>query len=196
MKNIENWYTRAVSHRRLSSKRCERLENEYQRIRRRQAVLMSDLIDHYIVTELSPKVSWHSPATRIVYNEFLELSIRPHWSVTDIRDVRTVAVEQWLRQLRRQNNEHLSSSTKAKIRGLMSVLFNHAIRYEWLEQVTSLLFFDQKFHTVFAADAVIEPAKVVAGQISLIIARIEMIRYVESLQSDSKAIFLFEASGC
>ncbi len=29
---------------------------------------------------------------------------------------------------------HLANSTKAKIRNLMSVLFNHAIRYEWLEQ--------------------------------------------------------------
>jgi integrase len=28
----------------------------------------------------------------------------------------------------------LSKRTKAKIRSLMSVLFNHAIRYEWLEQ--------------------------------------------------------------
>ena len=70
----------------------------------------------------------------IIYNEFLELWIRPHWTVTDIRDVRTVAVEQWLRQLRRQNKQHLSSSTKTKIRSLVSVLFNHAIRYEWLEQ--------------------------------------------------------------
>jgi hypothetical protein len=97
-----------------------RMSINVERIRQRQAVLMSDLIDHYILTELSPKTSWHSPATRIIYNEFLDLWIRPHWSVTDIRDVRTVAVEQWLRQLRRQNNQHLASSTKAKIRSLMS----------------------------------------------------------------------------
>jgi integrase len=43
-------------------------------------------------------------------------------------------VERWLRQLQRQNGEALANSTKAKIRNLMSVLFNHAIRYEWLEQ--------------------------------------------------------------
>ena len=102
--------------------------------KQQEPIQMCELIEHYILTELSAKVSWHSPATRIIYREFLELWIRPHWSATDIRDVRTVAVEQWLRQLRRQNNEHLSSSTKAKIRSLMSVLFNHAIRYEWLEQ--------------------------------------------------------------
>ena len=28
----------------------------------------------------------------------------------------------------------MANATKAKIRSLMSVLFNHAIRYEWLEQ--------------------------------------------------------------
>jgi len=44
------------------------------------------------------------------------------------------AVERWLRQLRRRDGEDLANSTKAKIRNVMSVLFNHAIRYEWLEQ--------------------------------------------------------------
>jgi len=52
----------------------------------------------------------------------------------NIRDVRTVVVERWLGQLQRQDGETLANSTKAKIRNLMSVLFNHAIRYEWLEQ--------------------------------------------------------------
>jgi len=111
-----------------------RMSINAERVRLRKAILLGDLIDHYILTELSAKTSWHSPATRIVYEQFLELWIRPHWHTTDIRDVRTVAVEEWLRELRRQNNEHLSNSTKPKIRSLMSVLFNHAIRYEWLEQ--------------------------------------------------------------
>ncbi len=52
----------------------------------------------------------------------------------NIRDVRTVAVESWLRQLSRKNGNPMANSTKAKIRSIMSVLFNHAIRYEWLEQ--------------------------------------------------------------
>jgi integrase len=56
-----------------------------------------------------------------------------------IRDVRTVAVERWLKQLRRVNGERLADATKAKIRNLMSVLFNHAIRYEWLEQGRNLI---------------------------------------------------------
>jgi integrase len=39
-----------------------------------------------------------------------------------------------LRQLRRKDGSPLANTTKTKIRSLMSVLFNHAIRYEWLEQ--------------------------------------------------------------
>ncbi len=58
----------------------------------------------------------------------------PHWGCVGIRDVRTVAVERWLKQLCRVDGERLADATKAKIRNLMSVLFNHAIRYEWLEQ--------------------------------------------------------------
>jgi integrase len=52
----------------------------------------------------------------------------------NIRDVRTIVVENWLRQLRRKDGKPLADTTKTKIRSLMSVLFNHAIRYEWLEQ--------------------------------------------------------------
>ena len=74
------------------------------------------------------------PATRIVYQQFLKRWIRPQWADVDIRDVRTVAVEHWLRRLQRADGNPLANATKAKIRNLMSVLFNHAIRYEWLEQ--------------------------------------------------------------
>jgi integrase len=36
--------------------------------------------------------------------------------------------------LQRANGTPLANATKAKIRNLLSVLFNHAIRYEWLGQ--------------------------------------------------------------
>ena len=54
--------------------------------------------------------------------------------MTNISDVRTIVVENWLKQLRRRDGNPLTNTTKAKIRNLMSVLFNHAIRHEWLEQ--------------------------------------------------------------
>jgi integrase len=98
------------------------------------AVLMSELVDHYIQKELGERSDWYSAATKIIYRDFLLLWIRPHWAPLDIREVRTVAVEEWLRHLTRKDKQPLANSSKAKIRNLMSVLFNHAIRYEWLEQ--------------------------------------------------------------
>jgi integrase len=68
---------------------------------------------------------------------FTEISSRDGLSLLgglNIRDVRTINVEQWLRRLLRVDGRPLANSTKAKIRNLMSVLFNHAIRHEWLEQ--------------------------------------------------------------
>ena len=97
-----------------------------------QVVYVSDLIDHYLNTELV--ASRHSHATRIIYREFLIRWIKPQWGIFNIRDVRTIAVETWLRQLHRRDGDELANSTKAKLRNVMSVLFNHAIRYEWLEQ--------------------------------------------------------------
>jgi integrase len=99
-----------------------------------QEILVADLVDHYMQTELSEDASWHSHATRIVYREFLTRWIRPRWGKVSIRSVRTMAVERWLRELQRADGAMLANTTKAKIRNLLSVLFNHAIRYEWLGQ--------------------------------------------------------------
>ena len=97
-------------------------------------LLIADLIDHYVHTELSPNADWHSHATRIVYRYFMKKWIQPHWGKTDLAAVRTTAVQHWLRGLQRADGTPLANPTKAKIRNLFSVLFNHAIRYEWLEQ--------------------------------------------------------------
>ncbi len=108
--------------------------NETRNRQREQPILLAELIDHYLTTELAERSDWRSHATRIVYCEYLTRWIKPYWGSMNIRDIRTVAVEGWLRQLQRHDGEALANSTKAKIRNLMSVLFNHAIRYEWLEQ--------------------------------------------------------------
>ena len=97
-------------------------------------IAVEDLVDHYIHTELSESADWHSLATRIVYRAFLKRWVRPYWGETSIYSIRTIAVERWLRWLRRADGNLLADSTKAKIRSLLSALFNHAIRYEWFDQ--------------------------------------------------------------
>jgi integrase len=108
--------------------------NEVCNRQRSRSILVGDLVDHYKQTELCDRSEWYWEATKVIYAEFLKTWIRPHWAMTNIRDVRTIVVENWLRQLRRKDGNPLADTTKTKIRSLMSVLFNHAIRYEWLEQ--------------------------------------------------------------
>ena len=110
--------------------------NETRNRQREQAITVADLIDHYSRTELvhDPVDGGKSYATKTVYREFLRRWVKPTWGSLNIRAVRTIAVEHWLRQLMRVDGSCLAASTKAKIRNLMSVLFNHAIRHEWLEQ--------------------------------------------------------------
>jgi integrase len=98
------------------------------------SISIGDLIDHYVQTDLSVEAGWHSHATRMVYRYFLKKWIRPQWGEVTLRCVRTVAVEHWLRRLQRADGAPLANPTKAKIRNIFSVLFNHAIRCEWLEQ--------------------------------------------------------------
>src|SRR5262245_52746802 len=86
---------------------------------------------------------------------------------TNIREVRTVAVEHWLSQLLRQNKEPLCSSTKAKIRSLMSVLFNHAIRYEWLEQGKNPITFVRQ-----SAERLRTPAVLESDEIQRLLSRL------------------------
>jgi integrase len=110
--------------------------NEIRNRQREQTISVADLIDHYIATELASDQldGGKSHATKTIYTDFLTRWVRPIWGSLNIRDVRTIAVENWLRKLARANGSPLAPSTKAKIRSLMSVLFNHAIRHEWLEQ--------------------------------------------------------------
>ena len=54
--------------------------------------------------------------------------VLPHWRHYELAEVRTIQVESWLRRL------PLAKSSCAKIRNLMSVLFNHACRYELFDR--------------------------------------------------------------
>src|SRR5260370_11917335 len=54
--------------------------------------------------------------------------MRPNWKKYQLAEVRTIEVESWLRTL------PLAKSSCAKIRNLMSVLFNHACRYDLFDR--------------------------------------------------------------
>ena len=52
--------------------------------------------------------------------------IEPRWGHYHLGDVRTMQVEEWLHSL------PLAPASKTKIKSAFSVLYSHAIRYEWL----------------------------------------------------------------
>src|SRR6266851_1412201 len=127
-----------------------------------QAVPIRDLIDHYLQTDLSSETTWHSHATRTVYCYFLERWIRPDWGEVALHSVRTLAVEHWLRGLKRTDGSSLADTTKAKIRNIFSVLFNHAIRCEWLEQGRNPITFVRQSAKRSKMPVVLEPQEVQA----------------------------------
>lgn len=108
--------------------------NEDHHRRQDRTITVGDLADRYTRVELCAGSEWHSHATRIAYREFIKQWIRPRWGPFNIGQIRTVDVEGLLHQLLRKDGRPLANNTKAKIKSMMSVLFNHAIRYEWLEQ--------------------------------------------------------------
>ena len=89
---------------------------------------VAQLCDHFEQRELTKENTWRSHATKKIYKAYLNRWVRPHWEKYELAEVRTIQVEAWLRTL------PLAKSSCAKIRNLMSVLFNHACRYELFDR--------------------------------------------------------------
>ena len=85
---------------------------------------MSQLIEHYRRRELSVDNTWKSYATKMGYENYLKRWIAPRWGRYPLTRIKPIEVELWLRQL------PLARGSCAKIRNIMSVLFDHACRYE------------------------------------------------------------------
>lgn len=94
-----------------------------------KAITMEMLVQHYRETELIDNgEEGKAYSTRDRYDSCLSRWITPRWGGYRLSDVKTIAVEQWLRKIER------ASATKARIRNLMSALFNHEIRWEFTDR--------------------------------------------------------------
>ena len=89
-----------------------------------RVLTMSQLIEHYRRRELAVDNTWKSYATKVGYENYLKRWIDPRWGTYSLSKIKPIEVESWLRQL------PLARGSCAKIRNIMSVLFNHACRYE------------------------------------------------------------------
>jgi len=88
---------------------------------------VAQLCSHFEQRELARSNTWRSYSTKMCYAVYLRRWILPNWGKLELRDVRTIEFESWLRRL------PLAKGSCAKIRGVMSVLFNHACRYEFFD---------------------------------------------------------------
>lgn len=90
---------------------------------------VASLVAHYRLKELAGDRNGRKAfSTRAAYEYNLTNWILPRWGEHKLDQVRPVAVEEWLDGIKR------ARGTKAKIRNLMSALFTHAMRYEWLDR--------------------------------------------------------------
>jgi len=69
-----------------------------------------------------------SYATQDTYEGYLRKWILPRWRSYLLSEVKAVEVETWLKTL------PLARGSRAKIRNVMSALYSHAIRWEWVER--------------------------------------------------------------
>ena len=95
------------------------------------SMTIAQLCSHFEQCELSLANTWRSYSTKTIYKVYLKRWIIRKWSEHLLSDIRTIEVESWLRSL------PIARSTCAKIRNVMSVLFNHARRYEFFEGISS-----------------------------------------------------------
>jgi integrase len=83
-----------------------------------------DLAAHYRLHELTRERKAFSTIEnyRLLFKRYIE----PRWGNRRLCAVRTIEVEQWLHSL------PLAPSSKAKVKCVLSTLYHHAIRHEWL----------------------------------------------------------------
>src|SRR5215469_6662362 len=89
---------------------------------------IAEVCDHFVQRELTNDNSWRSYSTKKTYKAYLKRWIIPHWGSRRLSEIRTTEVESWLRSL------PVAKSSCAKIRGILSVLFNHACRHELFDR--------------------------------------------------------------
>lgn len=92
------------------------------------SMTVAQLCDHFEQRELARDNTWGSYTTKKTYVTYLRRWLIPHWGGYQLADLKTIEVESWLRRL------PLTRTSCAKIRNLMSVLFNHACRYELFDR--------------------------------------------------------------
>jgi hypothetical protein len=90
---------------------------------------VNQLIEHFLLKKMpQDDRERRSYSTKATYECYLTNWISPKWGKHRIGEIKAVAVENWLATIPR------ADGTKAKTRNIMSAVFNHAVRHEWLDK--------------------------------------------------------------
>ena len=102
------------------------------------SITMSRAVEHYSVHELADcGAEGKAYSTRSRKTQLLNRWVLPEWGKMELRAIKTVAVEQWLKTLvtaKFGKPKPLAGGTREKIRDAMSSIFNHAIRWEFTDR--------------------------------------------------------------
>jgi integrase len=98
---------------------------------------LKQLVEHYQMNELDLEKASERKVrqTKQTYAIYLKTRIVPRWGGSKFREIKAVEVERWLGSI-----DDLSNGTKAKIKCVMSEVFQHAIRYGWLNDGENPIF--------------------------------------------------------
>jgi integrase len=91
-------------------------------------ITVAQICEHFEQRELRSGDSFRSFATVKTYRGYIRKWIRPRWGSLCLDEVKAVDVEAWLRCL------PIARSSRAEIRSILSILFNHACRYELFDR--------------------------------------------------------------
>ncbi len=91
-------------------------------------LLLKEVIEHYRRSELNVELESDRKTfkTKQVYDSMIRKHVEPRWNEYRLRDISAIAVEKWLSQMA------LAAGTKAKLKYVMSDIYQHAIRHGWL----------------------------------------------------------------
>jgi len=107
-------------------------------------ISFENLVNHYREHELpdvflgekpvAPTDGHKSYATQYAYQNYLKHWILPRWKQHRVDQIKAVQVESWLKNLCSRKGIQLANGTRAKIRNVMSAIYSHAIRWEWIDK--------------------------------------------------------------
>ena len=116
------------------------------------SMTVGQLCSHFEQRELCESNAWRSYSTKHIYRVYLRRWIIPKWGEHRLSEIKPIEVENWLRTL------SIARSTCAKIRNVMSVLFNHARRYDFFDR--NPISFVRQSAKRKAAPVILRPAEI------------------------------------